>query len=324
MRRTLGVLVGCCLLLSLLAVPAAAARKAGTLVDCGAGADLQAAITAATPGDTLLVRGTCTGNFIAYKDLVFEGVGPDPTIAGGGWGTVLMESGTVTISRLSIAGGALWGVAAGEGLLTLTHVTVRDFPHGGILVEGGGLTMTDCTVSGNGWVGILNYDPSSVAEIHRSAISGNAGVGIINTGRMTLIDSAVSANAGRGIENLSGLSGHGDLTIVDSTISRNADGGIVNYFDLSITRSKIVDNTTAGVGGGILNYNDEGTWWRGIITMSDSKVMGNSAADGGGIYNRGSVMNNPGSVPGTLILEGIVHIKNNTPNDCVGCWQLDP
>jgi nitrous oxidase accessory protein NosD len=80
MRRTFGVLVGCCLLLSLLAAPAAAARTAGTLVDCRAGADLQAAITAATPGDTLLVRGTCTGNFIAYKDLVFEGVGPDPTI----------------------------------------------------------------------------------------------------------------------------------------------------------------------------------------------------------------------------------------------------
>ena len=76
MRRTFGVLVGCCLLLSLLAAPAAAARTAGTLVDCRAGADLQAAITAATPGDTLLVRGTCTGNFIAYKDLVFEGVGP--------------------------------------------------------------------------------------------------------------------------------------------------------------------------------------------------------------------------------------------------------
>ena len=44
--------------------------------------------------------------------------------------------------------------------------------------------------------------------------------------------------------------------------------------------------------------------------VTDSKVMGNAASDGGGIYNSGP--------PSVVTLDSVM-IKNNTPNNCVGC-----
>ena len=58
----------------------AGASPAGIAVHCPAD-NLQTAINAAAPGSTLLVDGTCTGNFSIQKDLTLSG---PATLDGGG------------------------------------------------------------------------------------------------------------------------------------------------------------------------------------------------------------------------------------------------
>jgi hypothetical protein len=292
MRRLLGVAMAASMALSLVAAPAASA--ATNVVDCRAGADLQAAIDAASPGDRLVIEGTCVGSFSAYgKFLTLEGRGLNPTLSGEPAGTVLI-AGEITIKTLTITGGGL-GIAAFVG-------------------SAGGFTMIRSVVTGND-LGIRAL--GGTVDIRQSRVSGNAGLGIHNQAVMTLTDSTVSNNAGGGIYNNSHLSGRGVLTVAGSTISGNTGsgdgGGIRNEWTLTITDSKVVNNTAPGSGGGIWNwYDDTGMYnMRGVITMSDSRVVGNSAGiDGGGVYHLG---------PPSALQWTDVKIRNNTPNDCVGC-----
>ena len=121
MRRLAAAGVSCLLVLSL-AAPAVAAPP--DLVDCRSNPDaLAPAIAAASPGATIVIRGTCVGNFVVDKDLVLEGVGGNPGLDGQGSGTVLLimypgfdvpaVNVTVDVSRLAITGGDT-GIAAHE------------------------------------------------------------------------------------------------------------------------------------------------------------------------------------------------------------------
>ena len=127
----------------------------------------------------------------------------------------------------------------------------------------------------------------------------------------TLTDSIVSDNAGRGIVNVSSTSGRGVLTLVRSTVSGNTGGGIENRWQASIVDSKVMNNTTTANGGGIANLYEGATAnFRGVLSITGSKVMNNTASNGGGIFNSGT--------PDVVTLHN-VKIKNNTPNNCVGC-----
>ncbi|HXM20062.1 MAG TPA: right-handed parallel beta-helix repeat-containing protein [Terriglobales bacterium] len=125
--------------------------------------------------------------------------------------------------------------------------------------------------------------------------SGNGG-GIYNGGTLTINNSTVSGNTGRGVTaDGGGINNGGTLTINNSTMSGNRaaglqfarGGGIYNGGTLTINNSTVSGNTAGGTttadGGGIYNV---GT---GTLTINNSTVSGNTAdartADGGGIYN---------------------------------------
>src|SRR5438093_682002 len=80
--------------------PAAAAP---ILVDCGSGGDLAAALAAAPPGATIVVQGTCVGNFTLAKDVTLRGQS-GATLDGNGSGTTLAVDSTVVavIYRLTV------------------------------------------------------------------------------------------------------------------------------------------------------------------------------------------------------------------------------
>jgi hypothetical protein len=319
-RRYLGAASIVGLLLAALVAPPVALGATPQHVDCGSGADLQAAIDAASDGDTLVISGTCVGNFTVPKVLTLRGQGHKPTLAGGPVSTdPVLVAPEATIRRLTITGGLGQGIFNPGGHLTLNQVTVRDNGTTGIELHFGSLTMVRSTVSGNGSEGIVASGGSLLPdEIRRSTVRDNGGVGIYNFGVMTLRDSTVRDNGAVGIANVSTLEGRGELTVVRSTIQGNAGGGIENRWKLSISHSKVIDNTTAGLGGGIWNRDEYPNHlnFSGLLTMSDSKVTGNTAGiDGGGIYNSGP--------PSDLTLTK-VKIRNNKPNDCVGCGSTPP
>jgi CSLREA domain-containing protein len=120
------------------------------------------------------------------------------------------------------------------------------------------------------------------------------GGGILNSGTLTVLDSAVSNNSDGNGGSGGGIDNHGTLTVTGSTVSGNTlngnfGGGISNNGALTITDSTIAGNSSTGDGnvaggGGISSY--------GSFTLTNSTVSGNSAvcngcasgAGGGGIY----------------------------------------
>ena len=134
----------------------AGASPTGITVHCPTD-NLQNAINAATPGSTLLVDGTCVGNFYIDSNLTLSG---PATLDGGGvptqYGATLnVIAGSVVLNNLVIQhgvgidglGGGLWN----GGQLTLNHSTVTHntaFGAGGVF-NMGQLTLNSSTVSNN-------------------------------------------------------------------------------------------------------------------------------------------------------------------------------
>ncbi len=279
---------------------------AATTVNCPPyGADsLQAAITAAAPGDTLLIKGTCVGNFTVTKNLTLQG-SPTATLNGQGAGhTVVVSPGkTVTLTNLTITGGYANGpMNAGAG--------------GGIFSLNATLTLNNCLVTGNtavnGGGGIASGAPlgpsAGMLTLNSTRVTGNTvlppnggGGGILNhNGTAILSNSVVSGNSAFGGGGIASGSGAGDttvggtLTITNSVISGNTAvggpdggaGGIANGGTLTLTNSTVTGNqAVGGAGGGILSH--------GVATITGSVVSSNSApndslgdqGNGGGIAN---------------------------------------
>ena len=250
----------------------AASATTPTIVNCYADGNLQAAITAASPGATLIVHGTCTGNFTIGDNLTLQGWG---ALSGTGTGgsVLTITSGTVSVNNLTIENADTGGVGGGIdnfGTLTVTNSTLSDNTGG----DGGG---------------IFN---SGTLTVNNSTVSGNAasyyGGGIWNNAALTLTNSTVSGNTA-GFGGGGGIYNGSTLTVTNSTVSGNTasyyGGGIFNNGTVtqpSTDRNgvSINGNTSGGNGGGIDN---EG----GTVTLPNATVNRNGAMFGGGVYNDG-------------------------------------
>ena len=255
---------------------------------------LRRAIAEAAPGDTVTIpAGVHTlsdGQLVIRQDLNLMGEGAELSIL------EASPTGRQKVGRVLLVEG---------GNVSVTGITLRNGQTSDVRYSGGGIHV--------GKSGMLSiYD--SIIEGNQSEVGG----GIYNEGELRLIGSIVRDNlVGGGIHNAAG----GILTIEDSLISGNSDnndgGGITNKFGkLIIKTSTISENYATGGGGNIWNggggiYNDGeldldhviiednstkrergggggGLFIRGgVVTLSNSTINGNYAANGAGIYNHG-------------------------------------
>lgn len=153
---------------------------------------LQAAVDAARPGDTLVVRGTCHGVTTIGKSLTLVGARDghlaQATLDGDRLGSVITIDGrvTVVVQGLSIVDGRALSFGRGGG---------------GIGNHRGALTVAGSTISGNAATeggGIANYADGSVT-LTQSTVrdnSASAGGGLYNDymGTFVVTDSSVSDN----------------------------------------------------------------------------------------------------------------------------------
>jgi predicted outer membrane repeat protein len=261
--------------------------------------DLQFVIDTAAPGSTIVIDGTCTGNFYIQKDLTLKG--PAVLDGGGTERTLNVMAGTVVLNDLTIqngggpfGGGGLWN----GGQLTLNRSTVTNNHtangFGGVF-NFGQLTLNQSTVShnsGSGGGGIFNC----AASLHEFGLCTGA------PGNLTLNGSTVSDNAARfnggGIANdaQANLTVNNSSTVSGNTAGGNG-GGIANDGTATISRSTVSNNNSTdglppsrwGGGGGIANT--------GPTTLNNSVVRGNSADHiGGGIFAAGAMTINGGTV----------------------------
>jgi len=221
--------------------------------------DLQAAINAASPGDTLFIKGTFTGSFTITKNLILIGV-HDAVLDGAGVATVV----TVLTPAL----------ASSPTTATLENLTVQNGFAG---ATGGG--------------GILNMDANLLLKnctiINNTALEGSGG-GIFNVtlsafaASLTVIDCALLQNLsqfGGGIANNNAF-----LDIKNSKIAFNQsllDGGGIHSLGgtNTISCSKISNNLADRRAGGL--GNNVGS----LTTLNEVKIKENKALLGGGIFN---------------------------------------
>jgi hypothetical protein len=264
-------------------------------VDCGAGANLQAAINAANPGTILAISGTCDGTFTVGKNLVLKGVSA-AVLDGQRAGTTLtVTTGKVRVTKMTITGGNaadLGGGIRNSGALTLIRVGVTHNQTGGAAA------------------GILN---EGTAVLQRTSVSGNTtldvgGEGIWNQGTMTLDHSTVDGNPG-GILNFS----EAMLAMSFSTVSHNGScpepGGLWNAGTATIRFSTLANNHSCNsAGGGIYNT--------GTVTIVNSTIAHNNADEGGG-----GLLNFGTATIAATIIAGNTWGADEGPSDCDGHIQ---
>jgi putative cofactor-binding repeat protein len=246
---------------------------------------LQAAVDAASAGDTLKVKGTCVGTTTISKNLIVDGQANPafgaPTLDGGGSGPVVTVRATVAINDLTISNG---------------NTVAAPFPgdQGGGIFNGGTLTLTGVTVTANSaWEGAGVFNASGTLTLIDSAVTGNHA----DSGEA----GGVLGKGGGGIFNYA----NGTVTLVDSTVSGNTSaggsgGGIYEDLEASVTlggTSSITGNSADAGGGIFITY--------AMVTCFDSSsITGNLV--GGGIAGYGETL--VGCVAG-------VNVTGNLPFD---------
>jgi CSLREA domain-containing protein len=223
----------------------------------------------------------------------------------------------VRLSNLEIRNGRTDGYGGGVinfGALFLTNVVVAgnaSSGRGGGIDNNGPLTILQSTISDNSGTGISNSNNHTLSLTNTTA-TRNTRAGITNSGgSLMLTTSTVSENLDGGIvqdrgdatlerarvvDNSTTSRGggiflvQGEMTIRTSTIARNSaaiGGGIANRDGgrYSISRSTIMDNTATEAGGGISNEARGFGRLEVELTLVNSTVSGNSAPEGGGIFN---------------------------------------
>jgi predicted outer membrane repeat protein len=96
-----------------------------------------------------------------------------------------------------------------------------------------------------------------------------------------------------------------DIVVRDNTAS--GDGGGIYTFSLNISGSQVTGNHSGGDGGGLLNAGFD------YVLVRDTSFQGNSARNGGGLYNGGSF--------GNLALTGSTVSGNHASADGGGVYN---
>ena len=226
-----------------------------TSVDCGAGADLQAAIDAAAPGAILDISGRCVGTFVVGKHLVLKGVSDAVLDVQGEGSALTIIGGTVRVTKLRLTGGTDPGVV-NHGTLVMQRSTVIGFEADGSDAGGidnfGTATVQQSTINRNSETGITNWRSASLTVI-ASTVNGNSsgpmGGGITNFGAAMIIRSTIANNQSWNAEG-GGIENWGTMSITHSTITGNdgdaEGGGLQNYGTTIITATIIAGNVASG------------------------------------------------------------------------------
>lgn len=220
----------------------------------------------------------------------------ETTTVSTGAGGAILNAGSVTLTQSTVKGNeATWGGGilnlGAASRLSVTESTFqgnRSDQNGGAIFNAGGTTIVN----------------ASTIEDNRSLTTFGGGI-FNNDGTVVITDSTIQNNAawlgGGGLAN-SAVQGNGSLIITASQVLSNtsygAGGGIANASGeegtavITVTRSIVQGNTVlspdpfSGLGGGIVNiFYDTSTSSASIVTINQSTVSGNRAANGGGIAN---------------------------------------
>jgi hypothetical protein len=285
--------------------------KAVTLQVCLSGctySTIQAAINAASNGDTLEFptnKETYQETITLNKSLTF--VGQTTTINADNSGTAVTINGTpnVIMQNMIIQNGIGTngaGLLLTNGSLTLTNVSFNgnDATNGGALYiasTASTVQLTDVTMQLNTAVNfggaIYNNGTLTADDLTLTDNTAADGGGIYNSGTARIesqssIQRNIAYAAGGGIFNNAGA----DFTLISNDLSNNDavnGAAIYNEGSLQVTSSNLgSSNEATQTGGGLFN--------NGQATLTNSAVLQNDAVTGAGIYNEGTLIANNSTI----------------------------
>jgi hypothetical protein len=255
---------------------------------------IQAAVNAASDGDTIMIApGTYAGGVTIDVSVTIEGAGAHNTIISGG-GPVLTigafdasSEPTVSLSGLTITGGVTHSSFAS------TLFTGQE----GVIALGGGISVPPAT----------GFAPGGTVAIANSVISGNT------VAPTTAVDSGLPCPA--------------DITITcingDLPFAQAAGGGINTFGAMTLTNTTVSNNQAGGTGvasdvgpGGITSI-------EGGLTLKNSTVTDNQAiasapngrsAETGGVAVFGGTL----TVDGSRISDNNASLSTSMPSDIPG------
>ena len=343
LKKVLFLLLILCMMFTLLAVTAQA-----TDYEASTWAQLQAQINAAASGDTIYIPNgvgeitadpnakmlEVSGNKSITLDLNGQTINRNRTSSDADGHVIIVRAGsTLTITDSSgnnsgvITGG--WanngGAVNNQGTLIIKGGTFagNKAENGGAIcnrssltIEGGVFENNTASVCGGAiW-------SESTANIKYAKISNNtAGDGgaiyLTEAANCTLdsvqiIGNRTTEHGGGGITNYGTLK----LTYceVKNNTAKGSGGGIFNGKTLNADNTEISGNTSGNLGGGVCNYGGSSgeTIRMAAADLSYCTISGNTAIDGGGIYNCDDIINETFIVPTLITRLGTVTLSGNT------------
>jgi len=268
--------------------------------DSGAGS-LREAITNVCTGGTINFDAALNGQTITLtsgelaisKNLTINGPGANLlTISGNNASRIFnIQTGmTAAISGLTVSNGN--SASDGGGIVN----------QGTLTLSASAITNSSSTGSGGGMVNV----GGSTMTISGSTLTGNTapiGAGVANGGGLTILNSTISANNGRGFTNSAGTA-----TIINSTISGNTDAGIEAVVAVSIGNSIVANaqNNSPDVDGTFTSQGNNLIGDKGSSTGFTNGVNGDHVGTGGALVNPllGPLANNGGPTQTHALLPG--------------------
>lgn len=266
----------CAAALVTILVPAEASAKTRDH-ECGAaGKTLQSAIDAMEPGDTLLVRGTCSESVTVHAGM------RDITIDGGGTARIDRVGNTtsslitvrgkgVTIRGLRVAGGRYGFNFTGGGTGTVDACNVSGAnSHGITIVNNSWARVINSTIEGNGSHGIcvcehasaeIGFSGDFAAQASPNTIRNNAsnGITVVDSSFAEVQGNIIQGNTGNGIAvndnssaRIGAQTGTAGSLQSGNTIEANTGAGIAlsRSANARIVGNRIVNNSSPTPEGG--------------------------------------------------------------------------
>lgn len=152
-----------------------------------------------------------------------------------------------------------------------------------LTIQGPGALLL--TVSGNNASRVFNLNNGgttvSLDGLTVSKGVGSPGGGILNEGKLTIINCLIADNVSAG--RAGGIINFGTLTITNSTIANNRagseGGGIINQGEIVVSDCLFTGNASTLFGGGLALVQGSTQ-----ISIRNSTFTGNTAPEGGGIF----------------------------------------
>ena len=243
---------------------------------------LQAAVDAASDGDTILLKkGTYHENIVINKSVTLIGFGPGNTIISGDTGTEIIKGGVINITKPLLQ-------SSGPNV-TLVGMTIMQGTAqygGGIFNSEGTLTLSgvSITISTASFSGGGIYNQMGTVVMNGSMVAENTakvGAGVMNDGGTFVLNegSSISGNSAQiagGLDNLAGTVIMNDGSSLTNNSATYDGGGMYSYFYSTITLNggTITGNTAeTGTGGGIYSDSDS------IVNLFGGDVSGNIPND---------------------------------------------